>query len=83
MSTVLLIVILSLVLLGLLKIGDAFRDLAFEVRLVRAAIEHQTEKQEELHQSWWGWGQRDPAERAEAGRRNAPPTCEEIMEEVG
>ena len=83
MSTVLLIALLALAFVALLKIADTFRDLSFEIRQTRFAIEHQTKKQEEFHREWWTWVQRDVAERAEESRRRNNPTLEEIMEDTG
>jgi hypothetical protein len=83
MNTVLLIALLSVAFLALLKIADTFRDLSFEIRQTRQAIEQQTEKLEEFHRQWWAWGQREPAERAEESRRRHTPSLDEIMEDVG
>jgi len=83
MSTVLLIALLGLAFLALLKISDTFRDLAFEIRQVRAVIEHQTQRQEEFHPEWWTWAQGEPAERAKESRRRNCPTLDELMEEIG
>ena len=83
MSTALLIALLALGFLALLKIADTFRELSFEIRQTREAIEHQTQKLDEFHREWWAWGQRDPAERAEESRRRHTPTLDELMEDVG
>ena len=82
MSSVLMIALLGLTFLALLKIADAFRDLAFELRTTRAAIENQTARFEELHLQWWTWAQREPAERAEESRRRHKPTLDELMDDV-
>ena len=68
---------------GLLKVADSFRDLSFEIRQARAALEHQTARLEHIHQEWWAWNQRELADRAEESRRREKPTLEEIMEDVG
>jgi hypothetical protein len=83
MSSVLLIALLALAFVALLKIADTFRDLSFEIRQTRAAIEHQTQQLEQFHRVWWAWGQREPAERAEESRRRHTPTLDELMEDVG
>ena len=83
MNTVLLIALLSLAFVALLKIDDAFRDLTFEIRQVRAAIELQTRNREELRREWWTWAQRDSATRAEERRRRNTPTLDELMEDIG
>jgi hypothetical protein len=83
MSTVLLIALLGLAFLALLKIADTFRDLSFEIRQTRFAIEQQTKRIEELDGKWWSWNQRELAERAEESRRLNKPTLDEIMEDVG
>ena len=82
MSAVLLIALLGLTFLAMLKICDAFRDLAFEIRTTRAAIENQTARFEEVHLQWWTWAQRELADRAEESRRRNRPTLEELMEDV-
>jgi broad specificity phosphatase PhoE len=83
MSSILLIALLGLAFVALLKIADTFRDLSFEIRQTRQAIEQQTEKLEAFHREWWAWAQREPAERAEESRRRHTPTLDEIMEDVG
>jgi hypothetical protein len=83
MSTVLLIALLALAFLALLKIADTFRDLSFEIRQTRFAIEQQTKKLEEFHNAWWAWGQREPAEKMEESRRRTAPTLDELMEDLG
>ena len=83
MSSILLIALLALAFVTLLKIADTFRDLSFEIRQTRQAIEHQTEKLETFHREWWTWAQREPAERAEESRRRHTPTLDELMEDVG
>ena len=83
MSAVLLIALLALAFVALLKIADTFRDLSFEIRQTRFAIEHQTTKLGEFHQAWWTWVQRKPAERAEESRRRNMPTLDELMEDIG
>jgi hypothetical protein len=81
--SILLIALLALAFLALLKIADTFRDLSFEIRQTRFAIEQQTKKLKEFHNAWWGWGQREPAEKAEESRRRTAPTLDELMEELG
>ena len=83
MSSMLLIALLALAFLAILKVADSFRDLAFELRTTRAAIEQQTTRLEEFHLQWWTWAQREPSERAEESRRRNAPTLDELMEDVG
>ena len=78
-----MISLLALAFLGLLKVADAFRDLSFEIRQARGALEHQTTRMEQIHQEWWSWNQRELADRAEESRRRTTPTLDEIMEDVG
>ena len=82
MSSVLLIALLGLAFLAILKVVDAFRDLTFELRTTRAAIEQNANSLEEFHLQWWTWAQREPHERAEESRRSNIPTLDELMEDA-
>jgi hypothetical protein len=83
LSSVLLISLLALAFLGLLKVADAFRDLSFEIRQARAALEHQMTRMEQIHQEWWSWNQPELADRAKESRRRTTPTLDQIMQDVG
>ena len=83
MNTVLLIALLALAFLAILKIGDTFRDLLFEVRQARSAIESQTKRIEELHGEWWARTHLAATQRGEKARRKIAPTLDELMEDTG
>ena len=83
MSTVLAIALVALAFLAMLKIGDTFRDLTFEIRQTRFAIENQTRRIEDLHGEWWAWTHLSAAQRGEEARRKINPTLDELMEDTG
>ena len=82
MSSMVLIALLAFVFLAILKVADSFRDLTFELRTTRAAIEQQTTRLEEFHLRWWTWAQRQPSERAEKRGRRTIPTLDELKEDA-
>ena len=77
--------VLALIFLVLLKLVDAFREMAFEVRQTQRSIEEQTVRIEaKLDQLTQAASSRNAeAQRSEEGSRPMGLTLDEIIEKLG
>ena len=81
MSSVLLLAILAAAFVVLLKITDMLRDLSFEQRQTRAAVEHLIATFDEFNRGLPASAQRDLAGPSSGKFSNSPlPVLDEILE---
>ena len=83
MTTVLLLIAALFLFLAALKLGDALRDIAFEIRETRRMLEKRLASAEKFQNECWEWLRTDPERRTEEMRRKARPTLEEALEDAG
>jgi len=82
-ATVLLISLVVLVLLAVLKLGDALRDIAFEIRESRLAAQDQMARDELFRGQVWEWLRITREQRTDDIRRKLQPTLDEALTDAG
>jgi len=83
MTTLLLLIGALFLFLAALKLGDALRDIAFEIREARRTLEKQLANAEKFQNECWKWLRTDPERRADEMRRKTRPTLDEALEDAG